>query len=357
MPKQPDKIRNNVASLFAGLSEIQASPSDSSVAEAVASTVEGEQVVAIPLDEVQLDPVQVRYYMGVDDLQKRAERGSRWAAEQLQELHALGAHMQEHGQIQPIRVFRTSVGRPYQVLIGHRRVMAAQLVGLKSVTAIVQPEEPDELQKLDFQVGENVHRRGFNDMERARIFERFKGAIARRGRPSRGDERSLQLLDEAEIAARLGVKPERMAQIFRLTRFARSAQDLIIEEGWPETVLRPLHQALGNLQLDEAAQVAALQSLAHRATLKVGVLTNAMVAEYVRELQQGQAERPERSWVQSQLRQLNDASRDLVRLREQFAGGRDLPDDTRDVLRTALQNLEHELNETRKQVFGEEDRY
>jgi ParB/RepB/Spo0J family partition protein len=354
MPKQPDKIRNNVASLFAGLGEVQAPAGLPVVSESTAAP-EGEPVVMLPLAEIQLDPVQVRYYTGIDELHKRAESGSRWAVEQLQELRALGEHMREHGQIQPIRVFRAAVGRPYQVLVGHRRVLAAELVGLPGVAAVVAPEEPDELQKLDFQVGENVHRRNFNDMERARIFERFKGAIARRGRPSRREQPQREQLDDAAIAARLGVKPERMAQIFRLTRFARAAQDLIIEEGWPETVLRPLHQALATLKLDEQGQLAVLQALAHRATLKDGLLTNSMVAEYVRELQQAQAAQPGRSWVQSQLRQLNDASRDLVRLREQFAGGREMPDDARDVLRAALQNLEHELLQTRKQVFGDEN--
>lgn len=145
-----------------------------------------------------------------------------------------------------------------------------------------------------------------------------------------------------------------MAQIFRLTRFARAAQDIIIEEGWPETVLRPLHQALAPLQLSEQAQVEALHELARRPALKDTPLTNSMVAEYVRELQQGKAEQEQRAWVQAQLRQLNDASRDLVRLREQFAGGREMPDAERDVLRAALQNLEHELRQTRAQVFGEE---
>ena len=161
-------------------------------------------------------------------------------------------------------------------------------------------------------------------------------------------------LDDATVEARLGVKPERMAQIFRLTRFARPAQDIIIEEGWPETVLRPLHQALATLRLDVQAQVEALHELARRAVLKDSVLTNAMVADYVREMQRGQATAEERSWVHAQLRQINDASRDLVRLREQFASGRNTLGDELDIIRSALQNLEHELVQTWVQVFGDE---
>jgi RNA polymerase-interacting CarD/CdnL/TRCF family regulator len=80
-----------------------------------------------------------------------------------------------------------------------------------------------------------------------------------------------------------------------------------------------------------------------------------MVADYVRELQRGQ-QTSERNWIQSQLRQLNDATRDLVRLREQFATGRDMPEQEREILRTALQNLEHELRQTRTQVFGESEK-
>jgi ParB/RepB/Spo0J family partition protein len=349
VPKQEGKIKRNVASLFAGLGDTVVE--QPSVHEATAADV-ADKVVELPLSDIQLDPIQVRYMMTVGDLQRRAEEGSRWAREQLDDLRSLGEHIREHGQIQPIRVFPTERGRPYQVLVGHRRVMAAELLGMPTVLAIVLPEEPDELQKLDFQVGENVHRRNFNDMERARIYERFKGAIARRGRPSRESIAPAETLDDAALATRLGVKPERMAQIFRLTRFARAAQDVIIEEGWPETVLRPLHQALATLQLSEQAQVEALHELARRAALKENSLTNAIVAEFVREYQRGQT--AERSWVQSQLRQLNDASRDLVRLREQFASGREMPAADREVLSAALHNLEHELRETRAHIFGDE---
>ncbi len=355
MPKQQGKIARNVAQLFEGIADPPPDRHPDIAVDQVALEP-GERVLELPIEDIQLDPIQVRYIMAVGDLQARAEAGSRWAREQIEELRALGEHMQTHGQIQPIRVFRPEVGRPYQVLVGHRRLMAAELVGLPTVRAVVLEEEPDELQRLEYQVGENVHRRNFNDMERARIYERYRGAIARRGRPSRADVAAQgDTLDDAAIAARLGVKPDRMAQIFRLTRFARRAQDVIIEESWPETVLRPLHQALGLLRLDEPAQVEALHELARRAAKREGPLTNAIVADFVRELQRTEAREEGRSWVQAQLRQLNDATRDLVRLREQFAGGRDMPVPEREVLRTALQNLEHELMQTRAQVFSEEN--
>ena len=350
MAKKEGKIARNIANLFEG---IGAPPSgEAPTAGAVLPPPVGDLVQALPVGEVQLDPVQVRYFMSPADLQVRADQGSRWAREQLDELRELGEHMREHGQIQPIRVFASKSGRPYQVLVGHRRLMAAELVQLPTVLAVVLEEEPDELRKLEYQVGENVQRRNFNDMERARIFERFRGAIARRGRPSREDAAE-PAVDDAAIAARLGVKPERMAQILRLTRFGRRAQDIVIEEGWPEKVLRPLHQVLGQLALDEPAQIEALHELQRRAALKDTPLTNAMVGEFVRELQRGQQSEPGRTWVQSQLRQLTDATRDLVRLREQFASGHEMPAADRETLRIALDTLEHELAQTRTQVFGE----
>jgi predicted subunit of tRNA(5-methylaminomethyl-2-thiouridylate) methyltransferase len=115
------------------------------------------------------------------------------------------------------------------------------------------------------------------------------------------------VVDDGTIAARLGIKLERMKQIVRLTRFSKKAQDILIEEGWPETVLRPLHQALEVMALDEQAQVEALHELGRRAGAKETPLSNTMVADYVRELQRGQ-QTSERNWVQSQLRQLNDAT-------------------------------------------------
>jgi ParB/RepB/Spo0J family partition protein len=353
MSKQQGKIARNVASLFAGLQEPTTPVVDASMAQA-ALPPPTDQVVALPIHDVQLDPIQVRYILSVADLQQRAEQGSRWAQVQVEDLRVLGEHMRRHGQLQPIQVYPAQRGRPYQVLVGHRRVMAAELVGLPTVLVVVLPEEPDELEKLERQVGENVHRLNLNDMEKARIFERYRGAIARRGRPTRAEQEASDTVDESAIAARLGVKPERMAQIFRLTRFARPAQDIVIEEGWPETVLRPLHQALASLKLDDQAQVEALHELARRAALKEAVLTNAMVAEYVRELQRGQIQHSGQSWVQAQLRQLNDATRDLVRLREQFASGRDLLDQDRELLQAAIDNLKHEVAQTEVQVFGEQ---
>lgn len=350
MPKQEGKITRNVASLFAGLNDLP--PATQLQDESIAREA-GESMVDLPLEDVQLDPTQVRYMVNLTDLRTRADKGSRWAQEQLGELQELGEHMREHGQIQPIRVFPADRGRRFQVLVGHRRLMAAELVGLATIRAIIVPEEPDELEKLDLQVGENVHRRNLNDMERARIFERFTGALKRRGRPSKGAEPNSEARDETAIAARLGVKLERMRQVARLTRFDREAQDIIIEEGWPETVLRPFHQALADLQLDALSQVEALRELARRAAAKENTLTNTMVADYVRELQRGKANAAQRTWVQAQLRQLNDAARDLVRLRNQYAAGRDVPDTEREVLWAALQSLEHELRQTRVHIFGD----
>jgi len=352
MPKQQGKIARNVASLFADLPQPTTPAVDTATAHTASPLM--DHVVALPIHDIQLDPVQVRYILSVADLQQRAEQGSRWAQVHVEELRTLGEHMRSHGQLQPIQVYAAQRGRPYQVLVGHRRVMAAELVGLPTVLAVVLPEEPDELEKLERQVGENVHRLNLNDMEKARIFERYRGAIARRGRPTRAQQDTSDTVDEGTIAARLGVKPERMAQIFRLTRFARAAQDIIIEEGWPETVLRPLHQALTSLKLDDQAQVEALHELARRAALKEAVLTNIMVADYVRELQRGQPQQKGQSWVQAQLRQLNDATRDLVRLREQFASGRDLLDQDRELLQVAIENLKHEVAQTEVQVFGEQ---
>jgi hypothetical protein len=110
------------------------------------------------------------------------------------------------------------------------------------------------------------------------------------------------------------------------------------------------------MALDEQTQVEALHELGRRAIAKETSLTNGMVADYVRELRRDQNEAGERTWVQSQLRQLNDATRDLVRLREQYATGRDMPEQEREILRTALKNLEHELRQTRTQVFGDQEK-
>ena len=353
MSNKDFKIRRNVASLFA---ELPPEPSVAPLPPTLPAEVAPEArdgavaVVDLPIGDIQHDVVQVRYLVGLDDLRHRADAGSRWAAQQLTELTELGTHLQTHGQIQPIRVFRTTRGRPYQVLVGHRRLLAAELAGMQTIQAIVEPREPDELTKLDLQLGENLQRRNLNDMERARVIERYRGALGRQGRP-RTDAPAPPVSDET-IAQHLGMKPDRMRQLLRLTRFARAAQDRIIEESWSETVLRPLHQAVDRLKLDDATQLAALDALAVRAATAGGTLTNTVVVEYVRQLEQSHRTARPTSWVVREVRHLADASRDIIRLREQFSTGQAIPDDERDTLRAALNNLQHELEQTRRQLFG-----
>jgi len=215
---------------------------------------------------------------------------------------------------------------------------------------MIDPEEPDELTKLDLQLAENIQRRDLNDMERAMIIERYRGALTRQGQ-SRAETPVVARTD-ADIAARLGIKPDRMVQLHRLTRFAELAQHRLVETGWSEWTLRPLIQAVERLALDEAAQVAALDALAARMATAHQPLSRTMVAEYVRQLEQTQRPAQSASGVARDLRQFTNAHRDVVRFREQYRAGQALSDEERTSVRTALITLRQEADHALRDIFG-----
>lgn len=77
--------------------------------------------------------------------------------------------VRQHGVLQAITVRRQ--GKRYQVVMGHRRVAAARLVGLETIPALIEDVAHDD--QILRQVAENVHRRGMNPMDVARALEAY----------------------------------------------------------------------------------------------------------------------------------------------------------------------------------------
>jgi len=83
----------------------------------------------------------------------------------------LADSMELHGQLLPLRVRPTKTAGKYEVVFGHRRLLAAKKLGWKTVKAeVVDLSDEDAL--VDSLV-ENLERENLSDYEKAVIFERF----------------------------------------------------------------------------------------------------------------------------------------------------------------------------------------
>lgn len=86
-------------------------------------------------------------------------------------LKALALSIKAVGQLQPIRVRR--VGNEWVVLDGHRRLAAARLAGLISVTVVVDENPLNESDVIQRQLIANCQREDLAPLETARAIERL----------------------------------------------------------------------------------------------------------------------------------------------------------------------------------------
>jgi ParB family chromosome partitioning protein len=88
-------------------------------------------------------------------------------------LSDLTLSVQAHGVLQPIRVRRH--GDRFQVIAGHRRVIAARRAGLGSILAIIADADHD--QALVEALIENIQREDLNPVERGEVLRRLRVSL------------------------------------------------------------------------------------------------------------------------------------------------------------------------------------
>jgi ParB family chromosome partitioning protein len=86
---------------------------------------------------------------------------------ELRELEELADDIRLRGVIQPLVVVPNEAGDGAEVLVGHRRLAAAALAGLKEVPCVLRSREPD-MQRMLTQISENSIRLDLTPMEQAR---------------------------------------------------------------------------------------------------------------------------------------------------------------------------------------------
>jgi len=135
-------------------------------------------------------------------------------------LSELAASIRRHGILQPIVVSRTADG--YELVAGHRRVLAARLAGKTSIPAVVRDEVSD---RLELALIENLQRTDLNAIEAARAYKLLMETYD---------------LTQEQLAERLGKSRSAVANTLRTLSAPQPLQDAVLEGKIGEGHLRAL---------------------------------------------------------------------------------------------------------------------
>ena len=158
-----------------------------------------EAVFQIEVDKIKPNPHQPRKFFDETSLQE------------------LASSIREMGIIQPLIISKIETATDsgtdvsYQLVAGERRLKAAKIIGLERVPAIVRII-PQEKEKLEMAIVENVQRADLNPIESARSCAKLQEEFG---------------LTQREIAARLGKSRETISNLMRLLNLPTQIQEAI----------------------------------------------------------------------------------------------------------------------------------
>lgn len=143
-------------------------------------------------------------------------------------LEALAASIRAHGVLQPIVVSRS--GADYELVAGHRRVLASRLAGRTTIPAVIREEVTD---RLELALVENLQRADLNAIETARAYKLLMETYG---------------LTQEQLAERVGKSRSAVANTLRALAAPQLVQDAVRDGKITEGHLR----ALLSLPLSEA---------------------------------------------------------------------------------------------------------
>lgn len=171
--------------------------------EIQAQAARGDAVVEIPLELIDENPYQTRYFA------KDQAVSEDLVATTLDEL---AASIRINGVIQPISVRAGSAGR-YVLILGERRCRASKIAGRTTIPAMVR--KVSDQQAAEMTVVENLQRQDLNCMEQAEAFSKLSQDFK---------------LTQEQIGQRVGISRESVSNYMRLLRLPASVT-LYLQEG------------------------------------------------------------------------------------------------------------------------------
>lgn len=159
-------------------------------------------IAEIPLEKVSPNPQQPRRSFPAEDLDQ------------------LAASIRRHGVLQPIVVSRSAGG--YELVAGHRRVLAARLAGRTSIPAVIRDDVTD---RLELALVENVQRSDLNALEEGRAYRLLMETYG---------------LTQQQLGERVGRSQSTVANTLRILDAPQILQDALVEGRITEGHLRAL---------------------------------------------------------------------------------------------------------------------
>ena len=149
-----------------------------------------------------------------------------------QGINELAASIKRHGVLQPIVVSRKGDG--YELVAGHRRVLASRVAGKTTIPAVVRDDVRD---RLELALVENLQRTDLNAIETARAYKLLMETYD---------------LTQEQVAERVGKSRSQVANMLRTLTAPQPLQDAVMEGKISEGHLRallplPLSEALSAL--------------------------------------------------------------------------------------------------------------
>ncbi|HEV2011976.1 MAG TPA: ParB/RepB/Spo0J family partition protein [Candidatus Limnocylindria bacterium] len=165
----------------------------------------------IPLEKIQPNRQQPRQHFDQESIEE------------------LAASITAHGVLQPIVVSRTPDG--YELIAGHRRVLASRVAGKTSIPAVLRENVRD---RLELALAENLQRADLNAIETARAYKFLMETYE---------------LTQEQLAERLGKSRSAVANTLRALSAPQILQDAVqdgkISEGHLRALLPlPLSEAI-----------------------------------------------------------------------------------------------------------------
>jgi len=155
----------------------------------------GNMVANISIDLIEKNPYQTRYVFDEEMLQE------------------LRDSIKEHGVVQPVVVRPGPEEGRYILVLGERRLRASKMAGKDTIPALVRRLSPQ--QAAEMTVLENIVREDLNPIEQAEAFRVL----------------SLEFqLTQVQIAERVGVSRETVANYMRLLRLPRKVMEYLLSE-------------------------------------------------------------------------------------------------------------------------------
>jgi len=187
--------------------------------EVYPGTVAHDVVTHLPLDAIEKNPYQTRQTF--DDATLIEMRDS----------------IREHGVVQPVVVRPAEEAGRYILVLGERRLRASRMAGKETIPALVRRLSPQ--QAAEMTVLENIVREDLNCLEQAQAFRVLSQEFN---------------LTQAQIAERIGVSRETVANYMRLLRLPDKVKGYMLEERLTFSDARLLLALESEQQIEQLAE-------------------------------------------------------------------------------------------------------